>query len=137
MHHHAAFSHIGKYRARFRNVKLPLVLGFLIIAYGAWRGLHGGLALAGSSGDPEQTTAAMAFLCGLYLLLTGLWLASRGYFTPKRAAGLAVMLIGILAGTWLGTRCLAANSDDLLPAQIAFFAGLLVHLLGVLYVRKE
>jgi hypothetical protein len=137
MHHHASFGYGARLFSRFSDVRLPLTLGILIMALGLWDSLHGMLALNDATQDREQTAATMSFLCGIYLLLTGLWLATRSSLTLKRTVGLAVMLAGILGGTWIGIRLTGPNRDDFVPAYIAFFAGLLVHFLGVLCVRKD
>ena len=136
VHHFAFFSRHAN-RSRFADVRLPLSLGLLIMALGFWDSLHGVMALSDATQDREQTVATMSFLCGIYLLLTGLWLATRSSFTLKRTVGLAIMLAGILGGTWIGIRLTGPNRDDFAPAYIAFFSGLLIHFLGVLYVRKE
>jgi hypothetical protein len=137
MSHHASLRHHILIRLHFRDARLPLTLGFLIIAYGLWDCLQGALTLGNATRDPEQTIGTMTFLCGIYLLLSGLWLATRSTLTPKRALGMAIMLVGILAGTWIAIRLTAPVPEDPTPAYLAFFAGLLLHLLGVLYVRKD
>ncbi len=137
MHHHTLSNYRAGLLSRFGDLRLLLTLGVLIMAFGLWDCLGGGSTLNDAVREQEQTIGAMSFLCGLYLLLTGLWIATRNALTLKRALGLAVMLAGILGGTWIGIRLTAPNRDDFTPAYVAFFVGLFIHLLGVLYVRKE
>ena len=48
------------------------------------------------------------------------------------------MLFGILLGTWWGIIILVQNENgQLAGANAVFIGGLLIHLFGILYARKE
>jgi hypothetical protein len=125
--------------------KIPIVIGFLVMLFGAlvmWSGWGGassaGAGTPGELRDQEQTVGWMLLVGGLFLFFTGFWFLTRNCVGPRTIAGLFVMLSGIFVGTWGGTASVAgSNGRDSMGATLVFLGGLLIHLLGVLYVKNE
>ena len=145
MSHAALSSKIRQYGNKFGAHKLPIFVGFMVVLLGAWdvvTGLagawEGDTYTPGVVQDREQTGACMVLVGGLFLFFTGLWFMTRAHVNQRGIMGLLVMLFGIFGGTWGGRFLTARSSDgDFASATIVFLAGLLVHLLGVLYVKNE
>ena len=125
--------------------KVRIVLGFMVMVLGVWDVVSGlGGAWGGDTMPPnalhdrEQTAACMTLVGGLFLFFTGFWFLTRASVSQRAITGLIVMLCGIFAGTWGGRFITARSNDgDFSGATVVFLTGLLIHLMGVLYVKKE
>jgi hypothetical protein len=63
---------------------------------------------------------------------------TRNRFNERRVWGLVIMLAGILGGTGLGLHhVIQSENGEFGNGEVIFILGLLVHLVGVLWVKKE
>ena len=123
---------------------IPIVGGLAVMCAGALGMLSGGVGLPGQETDVGQTRTAMSLVGGMFLLLTGLWFMTRSRPTPARVIGFGWMVAAVVLGTYFGKTIAssygeghietanAANAAN--AANVVFISGLVVHLLGVLYV---
>ena len=145
MPHAALAGKIRQYGNKFGANKVPIAVGFMVMVLGVWDVVSGlGGAWGGDTMSPnalhdrEQTAACMSLVGGLFLFFTGFWFLTRARVNQRGIVGFVVMLCGIFGGIWAGRGILAASNDgDYAPATMVFLAGLLIHLMGVLYVKKE
>ncbi len=138
MQHNIFVSKYRKYRHEFGGNRASLFIGLFIALFGALAGIWGCTLITDSHFDKALSATWMSLIGGMYMVLTGLWFLTRNGINPRRTIGLIVMVSGILAGTCGGMLILARDADgQSASATAVFLGGLLLHLAGVLYARKE
>ena len=139
MAHGILTAQLRRLRHDMTGARVPVVIGLLVILVGIASSVLGCMVQGKPTPDnmDKQTElVAMSLVGGFYLVLTGLWFMTRPSITERRVMGLLIMIVGVVAGTWFGIFGVAQNEDGQ-AANVIFMAGLAVHLVGVLYARKE
>lgn len=129
---------IRKYRSLVDGRPATLAAGMFIMAVSIGGTVWGCTRVTDEKYDKDKMAIALSLTGGLYLLLTGVWVMTRNRFNERRVWGLVIMLAGILGGTGLGLHhVIQSENGEFGNGEVIFILGLLVHLVGVLWVKKE
>ena len=117
---------------------IPIVAGLAVMCVGGMGIFMGGMGLQAQETEAGQTRTAMSLIGGVFLFLTGLWFITCSRPTRVRVIGLSWMVSAVVLGTYWGKAIASQYGQEHFEAanaaNVVFISGLVVHLLGVVYV---